>query len=60
MQGRPYPRCGRMRAAEHAPCNLFRLLERFYGQAEIVERRAVGFVERLRVDPLAYAAACSA
>ena len=38
-----------MRATEHAPRGTFRLLERFYGLAEIVERGAVVRVERLRV-----------
>ena len=35
-----------MRAAEHAPRDPFRVLERRHGFAEIVERGAVGFVER--------------
>ena len=37
----------RMRAAEYAPRGRFRLLERRHGLAEMVERGAVGSVERL-------------
>jgi hypothetical protein len=34
--------CERMRATEHAPRGLFRVLERRHGLAEIVERGAFG------------------
>jgi hypothetical protein len=43
--------CERMRAAEHAPRDPLRVLERRYGLAEIVERSAGVAVERLRVIP---------
>ena len=43
--------CKRVRAAEHAPRDPFRVLERCHGFAEISECGAVGFVERLRVNP---------
>ena len=39
----------RVRAAEHAPCDPGRLFERRHCLPEIVERRAVSFVERHRV-----------
>ena len=45
----PEPSCGRMRAAHHASRRPFRLLERRYGLAEIVQSCAVGFVERLGI-----------
>ena len=38
--------CGRVRTAEHAPRGPFRVLERRYGLAEMVERRAGVQVER--------------
>ena len=38
-----------MRAAEHAPRDPSRVLERRHGFAEIVERRSFGSMERLRV-----------
>ena len=38
LQGFLNPRCGRVRAAEHAPRSPFRVLERRYCLAEIVER----------------------
>ena len=38
-----------MRAAEHTPRDLFRLLERRYGLAEIFERCAVVLVECPRI-----------
>ena len=37
----PHPFCERVRAAEHAPCDPFRLLERRHSFAEIVERGVV-------------------
>ena len=37
-------RCERMRAAEHAPRDPSRALDRRYGLAEIVERRTIGVV----------------
>ena len=40
-----------MRATEHAPGSLLRLLERRHGLAEIVERCAVVSEERLGVSP---------
>ena len=40
-----------MRAAEHAPSDPYCVLERRHGVAEIVERGAVGSVERLPVIP---------
>ena len=40
-----------MRATKHAPRNPFNVLERSYGLADIVERRAVVLVERLSVIP---------
>ncbi len=40
-----------MCAAENAPRGPFCLLERRHGLAEIIERRAVVSVERLRVNP---------
>ena len=43
--------CERMRAPEHAPRGPFYFLERRRGLAQIVEGGAVGFVERLRVNP---------
>ena len=45
-------RCGRVRTAEHAPRDPFRILERRYGLAVIGERRAGILVERLRVKRL--------
>ena len=39
-----------MRAAEHSPCSPRRLLVRRHGLAKITEHRAVGFVERRRVN----------
>ena len=42
-------RCKRVRAAKHAPCDRFRVLERRHGLAEIVERGAGVLVERRRV-----------
>ena len=41
----------RVRAAEHAPRNPFRVLERRHGLAEVVERGAVVLHERPRVVP---------
>ena len=41
--------CVRMRAPQHAARDPFRLLERCYGLAEIVERGGGVLVERLRV-----------
>ena len=41
--------CCRVRAAEHAPCNPFRVLERRDGLAEMVERGGGVQVERPRV-----------
>ena len=43
--------CGRVRTSKHASRDPFRVLARRHGLAEIVKRRAVGFVERLRVNP---------
>ena len=43
---------GRMRAAEHAPRGLCRLLERRHGLAEVVERGAGVQVERPRVSSI--------
>ena len=43
--------CGWVRATEHSPRGPFRFLERRHGLAEIVERGAVVFVERPRVNP---------
>ena len=43
-------RCGRVRAAEHAPRGPFKFLERTHGLAEIVERGAGVKVERPRVN----------
>ncbi len=44
--------CDRMRAAEHAPRGPFRVLERRYGLAEIVERGAGVLAERYSVTAL--------
>ena len=41
----------RVRAAEHAPRDPLRVLERRHGLAEIVERGASVWVERRRVKP---------
>ena len=41
--------CERVRAAEHAPRDPFRVLERRHGLAEIIERRAVVIAECRRV-----------
>ena len=43
--------CGRMRAPEHAPRDPFHVLESRHGLAQIVERGAAVFVERLRITP---------
>ena len=43
--------CDWMRAAEHAPRDPSRVLERRHGLAEIVERGGGVLVERLRVKP---------
>ena len=48
LQGLLSHLCGRVRAAEHAPHDPFRVLERRHGLAEIVERGAVVLVERSR------------
>ena len=44
-QGTLNPLCERVRAAEHAPRDPFRLLERRHGFAQIVERGSVVLVE---------------
>ena len=43
------PRCGWVRATEHAPCDPFRVLERRHGLTDIIERGVVVLIERLRV-----------
>jgi len=43
--------CERVRAPEHTPRGLFRLLERRYGLAEIVERGACVPGVRQRINP---------
>ena len=48
-QSAPNSHCEGVLAAEHAPCGPCRVLERRHGLAEIAERGAVVFVERLRV-----------
>jgi hypothetical protein len=45
------PSCGRVRAAEHAPRNPCRFLERRHGFAEIAERGAIVSTERQPVAP---------
>ena len=47
LQGLLSHLCGRVRAAEHAPHDPFRLLERRHGLAEIVERRTGVVVSQL-------------
>ena len=58
-QGTPNYHCGRVLTTEHAPGRPFSLLERIYGLAEIIERGAVVFVERVRVWLAAASAAQS-
>ena len=43
------PNCVWVRAAEHAPRDAFRVLERRHGLAEVVERGAVDFADDPRV-----------
>ena len=43
--------CERVRSTEYAPRDPFRVLERRHGLADIVERGASAFPERLRVIP---------
>ena len=45
------PPCERVRAAEHAPRDPLRVLERRHGLAEIVEGGAGVIVERHRMNP---------
>ena len=47
--------CDRVRTSKHTPRDPFRLLERRYGLAEIVERGVVVLVERPRPRPPASA-----
>ena len=51
LQGPLMCSCGRVRAAEDAPRDPFRLLERRHSLAQIVERGIVVLVERLRITP---------
>ena len=52
------PLCGWVRAAEHAPRNLFYVLERRHGLAEIVERGGGVLVSRARLDGAMCRAGC--
>ena len=47
-QGLLHPVCKRVRAAEHASCGPFRLLEHRHGLAKVVERGVVVVVKRIR------------
>ena len=49
LQGSLNSFCDRVRAAEHAPRDPFRVLERRHGLADIVERGVGVIVERDRV-----------